>query len=141
MVNDKILRLREYLATSEFDLLMIYTEFRASPAGQDMPGENFLRLPFTTISEVSRCGGDREKRIANIYSISTARQSGIILALAKSFGGDKGGDVPIDQLLPFPLNEESNLVLVETKEIFKQLIARRKLPVSVIAALNKVITT
>ncbi len=79
--------------------------------------------------------------MANIHSISTARLAAIIVSIAKSFSGDKSTPTPIDDLLPFPLNEESNLVLVETKEIFKKLIAQRKLPVSVIAALNKVITT
>ena len=141
MVTERILSLREYLATSEFNLLLVYTEFRASPAGHDVPCESFLRLPLKTIYEVIRYSGDRDKRMANIHSISTARLAAIIVSIAKSFSGDKSTPTPIDDLLPFPLNEESNLVLVETKEIFKKLIAQRKLPVSVIAALNKVITT
>jgi len=132
--------MREYLATSEIDLLMIYTEFRASPAGRDIERHNFLRLPIKAIFEVIRYSGDRDKRLANINSISTARLAGIIISIAKSFGGDKGSETPIDQLLPFPLNEESNLAISETKEILKELIAKRKLPVRVIAALNKVIT-
>ncbi len=129
------------MATSEFDLLNVYTEFRASPAGRDIDRENFLRLPVTTICEVIRIAGDRDKRMANINSISTARMAGIILSIAKSFSGSKGQDPDIDQLLPFPLNEEVSMVLVETREVMKKLIARRKIPVRVIAALNKVITT
>ena len=140
MAQERILALREYLATSEFDLLFLYTEFRASPAGHDIPREEFLRLPLKTLYEVIRYAGDREKRMANVYSISTARLSGIILSIAKSFSGGKGDEPNMDQLLPFPLNQESNLTIVETREILKDLIARRKLPVSVIAALNKVIT-
>lgn len=133
--------MREYLATSEIDLLMIYTEFRASPAGQDVERQQFLRLPMKSVYAVIRHSGDRDKRLANINSISTARLAGIIISIAKSFGGDKGSETSIDQLLPFPLNEETNLALSETKEVLKELIAKRKLPVRVIAALNKVITT
>ena len=94
--------------------------------------------------EISVNGREDEYLISvdsNIYSISTARLAGIVISIAKSFGGDKGSDTPIDQLLPFPLNEEANQHLLETKEIMKKLIAQRKLPISVIAALNKVITT
>lgn len=141
MLNQRILFLREYLATSEIDLLMAYTEFRAAPAGRDVPMDAFLRLPLKLVYEIIRLSGDRDKRVANIYSISTARLAGIVISIAKSFGGDKGSDTPIDQLLPFPLNEEANQHLLETKEILKKLIAQRKLPISVIAALNKVITT
>jgi hypothetical protein len=141
VVSQRILFLREYLATSEIDLLMAYTEFRASPAGSDISLEGFMRLPLKLIYEIIRLAGDRDKRIANIYSISTARLAGIIISIAKSFGGNKGTETPIDELLPFPLNEEANKNLLETKEIMKKLIARRKLPISVIAALNKVITT
>lgn len=140
MAQERILALREYLATSEFDLLFLYTEFRASPAGHDVPRDEFLRLPLQTLYEVIRYAGDREKRMANIHSISTARLSGIILSIAKSFSGGKGTDPDMDQLLPFPLSQESNATIVETREILKDLIARRKLPVSVIATLHKVIT-
>ena len=141
MVNQRILFLREYLATSEIELLVAYTEFRAAPAGRDVSMESFLRLPLKLIYEIIRLSGNRDKRVANIYSISTARLAGIIISIAKSFGGDKGSETPIDQLLPFPLNEETNQNLLESKEILKKLIAQRKLPISVIAALNKVITT
>ena len=141
MIKQRILFLREYLATSEIDLLMAYTEFRAAPAGSDVSLEGFMRLPLKVIYEIIRLAGDRDKRVANIYSISTARLAGIIISIAKSFSGDKGAETPIDQLLPFPLNEEANQHLLATKEIMKKLIAQRKLPISVIAALNKVITT
>ena len=140
-MTERIGQMREYLATSEIDLLMVYTEFRASPAGQDVERYDFLRLPIKTIYSVIRHSGDRDKRLANIHSISTARLAAIIISIARSFGGEKGGEVPIDQLLPFPLNEEANLALTETREVLKSLIAQQKLPVRVIAALNKVITT
>ena len=88
-----------------------------------------------------RFGSEQQKRTANINSISTARLAGIIIGIAKSFSKEKTGDVNIDQLLPFPLNEEANLFVAETSEIFKALLAKRKLPVSVIASLSKVIST
>ena len=88
-----------------------------------------------------RFGSEQQKRTANINSISTARLAGIIIGIAKSFSKEKTGEVNIDQLLPFPLNEESNLFVAETREIVKGLIAKRKLPVSVIASLSKVIST
>jgi hypothetical protein len=141
VLNQRILFLREYLATSEINLLIAYTEFRAAPAGHDVSMESFLRMPLKVVYEIIRLAGDRDKRVANIYSISTARLAGIVISIAKSFGGNKGAETPIDQLLPFPLNEDTNRNLLETKEVMKKLIAQRKLPISVIAALNKVIST
>jgi hypothetical protein len=107
----------------------------------DIGREEFVRLPLKLIYEMIRFGSEQQKRTANINSISTARLAGIIIGIAKSFSKEKTGDVNIDQLLPFPLNEEANLFVAETREIFKDLIAKRKLPVSVIASLSKVIST
>jgi len=107
----------------------------------DIGREEFVRLPLKLIYEMIRFGSEQQKRTSNINSISTARLAGIIIGIAKSFSKEKTGDVNIDQLLPFPLNEEANLFVAETREIFKGLIAKRKLPVSVIASLSKVIST
>ena len=98
-------------------------------------------MPLKLIYELIRFGAEQQKRSANINSITTARLAGIIISIAKSFGGDKGGDVPIDVLLPFPANEDANSFVMETREIFKSLIKQRKLPVSVIASLSRVIST
>lgn len=133
--------MREYLATSELDLLQVYTEFRAAPASQGIDIEQFLRLPLKLIYQVVRLAGDREKRWSNINSISTARLSGIVVSVAKGFSGDKSESPSLDQFLPFPIDQESNEFIAETKEIHKKLVSRRKLPLHVIAALNKVIST
>tara|TARA_B100000085_G_scaffold64292_1_gene57104 strand:- start:3277 stop:3603 length:327 start_codon:yes stop_codon:yes gene_type:complete len=107
----------------------------------DIPKEEFARMPLKLIYELIRLGSEQQKRKANINSISTARLAGIVIGIAKSFSKEKSSDVNIDQLLPFPLNEDANLFIGETREIFKGLIAKRKLPVSVIASLSRVIST
>jgi len=107
----------------------------------DIGRDEFVRMPLKLIYELVRFGSEQQKRTANINSISTARLAGIIIGIAKSFSKEKTGDVNIDQLLPFPLNEEANLFVAETREIFKDLISKRKLPVSVIASLSRVIST
>lgn len=100
-----------------------------------------MRLPTKAIYEVIRLAGDRDKRMANIYSISTARLTSIIIGIAQSFGGNKNNVNPpeIDKLLPFPLDPEYARSMTETNEIFKRLIKDRKLPIHVIASLKKVI--
>ena len=133
--------MREYLATSELDLLQVYTEFRAAPASQGSDIEQFLRLPLKLIYQVVRLAGDREKRWSNINSISTARLSGIVVSVAKGFSGDKSESPSLDQFLTFPIDQESNEFMADTKEIHKKLISLRKVPLHVIAALNKVIST
>lgn len=99
-----------------------------------------MRLPTKTIYSVIQHSTDREKRISNIYSISTARLTSILISIAQSFGGQKGDPVEIDKLLPFPMDAEAARVLDETAEVFKRLIKDRKLPIHVIAALKKVIS-
>jgi len=131
--------LREYLATSPLDLLSLYTEFRATPGGADIGAEAFARMPLKLIHELIRLSGERDKRIANIYSITTAKLTGIILSIAQSFSKKKASPPSLDGFLPFPI-EDDNAFMVETKEIHKKLIAQRKLPLHVIAELNKVIT-
>tara|TARA_R100001510_G_scaffold20783_1_gene18182 strand:- start:2117 stop:2488 length:372 start_codon:yes stop_codon:yes gene_type:complete len=119
-------------------MLSLYTEFRATPAGQDIGIDNFVRLPLKLIHELIRLGGERDKRIANIGSVSVARLTGIILSIAQSFSKQKTTAPDIDAFLPFPL-EDDNGFMVETREIYKKLISARKLPLYVIAELNKVI--
>jgi|TARA_B100000073_G_C23710433_1_gene564026 hypothetical protein len=121
--------------------LNIYTEFKATPAGSELSKEEFLRLPTKAIYEVIRLAGDRDKRMANIYSISTARLTAIIIGIAQSFGGSKSNAKPpeIDKLLPFPLDPEHARSMDETNEVFKTLIKNRKLPIHVIASLKKLI--
>jgi hypothetical protein len=128
------------LATSEIDLLMLYTEFRASPAGQDIGMYQFSRMPLKLVYEIVRLAGDRDKKWANIYSISIARLSGIVISVAKGFSGDKSPIPELDQFLPYPLDQESNEFIAETKLVYKGLLAKQVLPLHVIAALNKVIT-
>jgi len=142
VVSNRLLFLREYLATSELDLLTVYTEFRDTPVGQDIGREHFLRLPMKCLYELIRIESERKKRQANINSISTARLSGIVLAIAQSFSKEgKSQPTPIDQLLPFPLDEDASTNMAETKEIYKKLLAQRKLPVHVIGGISKVIST
>ena len=131
--------LREYLATSSIDLLSIYTEFRATPGGADIGADAFARLPLKLIHELIRLGGERDKRLANIYSLSVARLTGIILTIAQSFGKQKVTPPKLDQFLPFPVDED-NAFMLESREVYKKLIAQRKLPLHVIADLNKVIS-
>jgi hypothetical protein len=127
------------LATSPLDLLDLYTEFRATPAGSDIGVDGFVRFPLKLIHEVIRLGGERDKRMANINSVSTARLTGIVLTIAQSFSKKKTSPPSIDSFLPFPI-EDDNAFMIETKEIYKKLIAQRKLPLHVIADLNKVIS-
>lgn len=99
-----------------------------------------MRLPTKAIYEVIRLAGDRDKRMANIYSISTARLTAIIIGIAQSFGGSNNSKPPeIDKLLPFPIDPDHARSMDETNEVFKRLIKDRKLPIHVIASLKKVI--
>ena len=127
------------MATSSIDLLSIYTEFRATPAGSDIDAASYARLPLKLIYELIRLGGERDKRIANIYSVTIAKLTGIILSIAQSFSKKKSTPPSIEGFLPFPRDDE-NAFMVETRETYKKLIAQRKLPLHVIADLNKVIS-
>ncbi len=127
------------MATSPLDLLDLYTEFRATPAGSDIGVDGFVRFPLKLIHEVIRLGGERDKRMANINSVSTARLTGIVLTIAQSFSKKKTSPPSIDSFLPFPI-EDDNAFMIETREIYKKLIAQRNLPLHVIADLNKVIS-
>ncbi len=100
-----------------------------------------MRLPTKAIYEIIRLAGNRDKRMANIYSISTARLTSIIIGIAQSFGGSNSNTKPpeLDKLLPFPLDPEHARSMDETNEVFKRLIKDHKLPIHVIASLKKVI--
>ena len=120
----------------------VYTEFRDTPAGRDVGMNRFLRLPMRCVYEVVKIESDRKKRQANIDSISTARLTGVVISIAQSFSKEgKSQPIPLDQLLPYPLDEDASTLMAETKEIYKKLLAQRKLPIHVIGGLSKVIST
>ena len=130
------------MANSEIDLLNVYTEFRDTPAGRDVGMNRFLRLPMRCVYEVVKIESERKKRQANIDSISTARLTGVVISIAQSFSKEgKSQPIPLDQLLPYPLDEDASTLMAETKEIYKKLLAQRKLPIHVIGGLSKVIST
>ena len=130
------------MATSEIDLLNVYTEFRDTPAGRDVGMNRFLRLPMRCVYEVVKIESERKKRQANIDSISTARLTGVVISIAQSLSKQgKSQPIPLDQLLPYPLDEDASTIMAETKEIYKKLLAQRKLPIHVIGGLSKVIST
>ena len=119
------------MATSEIDLLNVYTEFRDTPAGRDVGMNRFLRLPMRCVYEVVKIESERKKRQANIDSISTARLTGVVISIAQSFSKQgKSQPIPLDQLLPYPLDEDASTIMAETKEIYKKLLAQ-KLPIHV----------
>lgn len=92
------------------------------------------------IYELLKRHAEHEKKRANIYSISTARLTSVVLAVANGFSGNKSEcKVKIDELLPFPLNEKQHEKDEETVRIYKQLIQSGKIPLHAIAALNRVI--
>ena len=120
----------------------VYTEFRDTPAGRDVGMNSFLRLPMSCVYEVVKIESERKKRQANIDSISTARLTGVVISIAQSFSKEgKSQPIPLDQLLPYPLDEDASTLMAETKEIYKKLLAQRKLPIHVIGGLSKVIST
>tara|TARA_B100000401_G_scaffold204049_1_gene137602 strand:- start:6 stop:374 length:369 start_codon:yes stop_codon:yes gene_type:complete len=122
--------------------LNVYTEFRDTPAGRDVGMNRFLRLPMKCVYEVVKIQSERKKRQANIDSISTARLTGVVISIAQSFSKEgKSQPIPLDQLLPYPLDEDASTLMAETKEIYKKLLAQRKLPIHVIGGLSKVIST
>lgn len=96
-------------------------------------------MPCKTIYEVIRLSGNRDKRIANINSLTTARLASIVISIAQGIGGQKANPPDVDKLIPFPLDAEAAQNLDETNEVFKRLIKDRKLPIHVIASLKKVV--
>lgn len=64
-----------------------------------------------------------------------------MVSIANGFAGNKNNKaIDIDQLLPFPLDDEKHAVDQQTTLIAKDLFRKRKLPIHVIAALNEFIT-
>ena len=81
------------------------------------------------------------KREANYNSISTARLASIVVSVANGFAGAKNNKpIPVDDLLPFPLDEKTFNKNQATAEILQNLVRRGKVPVHVIASLNAVIS-
>tara|TARA_X000000950_G_scaffold79132_1_gene99498 strand:+ start:1910 stop:2170 length:261 start_codon:yes stop_codon:yes gene_type:complete len=81
------------------------------------------------------------KREANYNSISTARLASIVVSVANGFAGAKNNKaIPVDDLLPFPLDEKAFNKNKVTLDIIQDLIRRGKLPIHVIASLNAVIS-
>ena len=66
-----------------------------------------------------------------------------MVAIAQSFSGgkNKAKQIPLTDYLPFDLDPEHSASRMETQETIKKLIQQKKLPVHVIAGLNKVIST
>ena len=81
------------------------------------------------------------KRETNFNSISTARLASIVVSVANGFAGAKNNkSIPVDDLLPFPLDEKTFNKNQVTSEVLQDLIRRKMLPIHVIASLNKVIS-
>tara|TARA_B100000405_G_scaffold229855_1_gene164348 strand:- start:4171 stop:4431 length:261 start_codon:yes stop_codon:yes gene_type:complete len=81
------------------------------------------------------------KREANYNSISTARLASIVVSVANGFAGAKSNKpIPVDDLLPFPLDEKTFNKNQATADILQDLIRRKQLPIHVIASLNAVIS-
>lgn len=100
-----------------------------------------MRLPLGYIYELLKLSAEHEKRRANIYSISTARLTSVVLAVANGFSGNKSDcKVKIDELLPFPLDENAKNEQDATETTVKALVKAGKLPLHVVAALSRVIT-
>lgn len=100
----------------------------------------FLRTPLRLIGQILKHHSEHIKREANLSSISTARLTAVIYSIANGLSGDKSGKIPsLDELLPFPLNEEQYDYNKETTATVQKLIKRGALPLHVISALDKVI--
>ena len=79
-------------------------------------------MPLKLIHELIRLGGERDKRMANINSVTTARLTGIILAIAQSFSKKKSPPPSIDGFLPFPLDEDNAALLLPELESDKEIL-------------------
>ena len=88
-----------------------------------------------------RLSTERDKRFANINSITTSRMVGVILSIAQSFSNKKNKPIDLGQFLPFPMDESQSAVAVQTQQVYKKLVAQRKLPLAVVAGLSKIINT
>ena len=81
------------------------------------------------------------KRETNYSSISTARMASILVSIANGFAGAKHSKpLPVDDLLPFPLDEKQFKKNEGTVSTLQNLIKQGKIPVHVIAALNPVLS-
>lgn len=81
------------------------------------------------------------KRETNYASLSTARLASIVVSVANGFAGSKNNKpLPIDDLLPFPLDEKAVQKNQAISDVYQKLIKSKKIPIHVIAALNSVIS-
>lgn len=119
----------------------LYNELIHTPYSKDFSKEEFLRAPIGMLGNLIKRHMDVVKREANYSSISTARLASIVVSIANGFAGAKNNKpIPIDDLLPFPLDEKEFNTNKGTIDILHHLIKRNKLPVHVIASLKTVIS-
>jgi len=119
----------------------LYSDFVDTPFARDFDKYEFLRLPLGLIWELIQKHIKVVKREANLSSVTTARLCSIMVSIANGFAGNKTNKpVDIDQLLPFPLDEDRHALDQQTNRIAKELFRKRKIPLHVIAALNDLIS-
>ena len=117
----------------------MYGQFLNTSFSRDFSQVEFLRLPVGLVYKLCTLNTTKEKNQANIYSIATARLASIVVSVANGLGGGKSKcEISIDDLLPFPLDEEAYARNSETEHVTKELIRKRRLPLHVIAALSKI---
>ena len=119
----------------------LYNELIHTPYAQDISRTEFLRAPLGMLFELVRLHMEVIKRETNYASLSTARLASIVVSVANGFAGSKNAKpLPIDDLLPFPLDEKALQKNEALTGVIQVLIKRGKLPIHVIASLNSVIS-
>lgn len=112
-----------------------------TPYAQDFSRAEFLRAPLGMLFELVRLHMEVLKRETNYASLSTARLASIVVSVANGFAGSKNNKpLPIDDLLPFPLDEKAVQKNQAISDVYQKLIKSKKIPIHVIAALNSVIS-
>lgn len=100
-----------------------------------------MRAPLGMLFELVRLHMEVVKRETNYASLSTARLASIVVSVANGFAGSKNNKpLPIDDLLPFPLDEKAVQKNEATSNVIQALIKLGKIPIHVIASLNSVIS-
>lgn len=112
-----------------------------SALGVDFPKDRFLRTPVGLIRWVLTQIDNKEKAEANIYSVTTAQLTHLVLQVAHGFSGSKKPP-PKSQptnYLPFPnwKPAESKQVGVDdsTRFVLVELVKQKALPMHVFTAL------
>lgn len=81
------------------------------------------------------------KRESNYNSLSTARLASIVVSVANGLAGSKNNKpIPIDDLLPFAIDEKAFRTNQVTVDILHKLVKTGRIPVHVVAALDAVIS-